>query len=213
MSEAPSYSNRRVEQQTVVKIEPRADGGAWVTGSSGWTAGAPASVAARLGVGSTYGLETRGFSMVTGWRINGVWVDRKSDADLDREHAETMARIERDRRERLEANRQGWTVRSAELPGWLRERLDVFRDRGGEHFETDGWGYELVVCELAAMYYADDFQDTDRINAYAEREGTSGNQHDCAKALARAHHQGLSLAGTASALTPLTGDPLFEATS
>jgi len=78
-----------------------------------------------------------------------------------------------------------------------------------ETFELEGWGYELVVCELAALYAKSNCADDETIDSYAREQGTSGNQHGIAKSLARAHLAGASLAGTVSALSPLTGDPFY----
>lgn len=213
MREQETFTDRYLDTRTVAKIEYSADGSASITGSGGWTAGASAEVASRLTKGSEYGLETRGgpFGWICGWRINGEWVARKSDQQMDAEHAEMVAGFERDRREQLAQHRAEWIGREENLPGWLKERIHVFHERGGEQFELDGWGYELVVCELAALYADSGGQDSAAVLAFAEQHGTSGNQHDCAKALARRHGSGDSLAGTGAALSPLTGSAFYEA--
>ena|SRR6266702_5905600 len=210
-----TFTDRYLETQTVTAIELGEDGSAAVTGSNGWTAGAPAVVAARLSKGSEYDLETRGgpFGRICGWRVAGVWLDRKSDQRMDAEHAEMVAGFDRRRREELAEHRSEWIGREENLPGWLKERIHVFHERGGEQFELDGWGYELVVCELAALYADSGGQDSAAVMAFAEEQGTSGNQHDCAKALARRHGSGDSLAGTVAALSPLTGRAFYEGAS
>lgn len=60
-----------------------------------------------------------------------------------------------------------------------------------------GWGYELIVCELAVMYAAmgpqildktpSTITDTPEISAFADAHGTSGAQHSFALALAQHH--------------------------
>ena len=101
--------------------------------------------------GQEFELETIGFSQITGVKIEGDWVDRKTDADLKREHEEMVAGFKEKNLKRLEQNREDWTRREAELPQWLRDRLEHFHATGKENFEIEGWGYELVACEIAAL--------------------------------------------------------------
>jgi hypothetical protein len=201
-----TYTDRHVEWQTVKNIEHGA-----ITGSSGWTACASDDVVARLSVGAEYGVETKGgpFGRICGWNIGGEWITRKSDQQMDREHAEFLDNVKRDRRKQLDKHRAEWIGRTENLPGWLQDRIQTFRERGRETFELEGWGYELAVCELAALYAESGGEDSDAVNAYASEHGTSGNQHDVAKALARMHGDGQNLAGTVSALSPLTGDAFY----
>lgn len=147
-------------------------------------------------VGKDYEVETVNFSHVTGLRDTYGWLFRKSDQDLEEDHRKMIEEFDRQDRERLAAQRADWTAREAALPEWARARLARFREAGGENFELKGWGYELVVCELAVLYAAGD---TAGVDALEEREGTSGNQHDCAEALAK-HGDRLP-----AALSPLTG--------
>jgi len=204
------YTNRDLETTSVKDIRRYEDGTAAITAETGWTALAPPEAAALLSVGKEYGLETVNLTRVTGWLIDGRWVARKTDADLDREHREMVERYDRERQERLDANRADWQAREGALPQWVRSRLEHFRDMGGEHFETDGWAYELIVAELAVLYLASGGEDDDTINVFAREQGTSGNQHDVARALARMHAKGQPLVGTVSALSPITGDPFYE---
>lgn len=194
-----TYTGRHIEFHVIESVDAR---GISFVGSTG-TAGTP-DLRALLKPGMEVGLETRNFSMITGWLINGRWYFRKTDADLEAEHAALMARWEQDKRDRLERNRAKWAAREAGLPDWIRCRLEHFRDTGGD-FDVEGWGYELVVAELAVLYADSAGEDTPEIETYGRREGTSGNQHDMAKALAHAHRDGIGLAGTVSALSPLTG--------
>jgi hypothetical protein len=147
-------------------------------------------------VGKTYEVETVNWSLVTGLRDAYGWLFRKSDQDLEEDHRKMIEGFDRKDRERLAAHRDEWTAREAALPEWARARLARFREAGGENFELKGWGYELIVCELAVLYAVGDQAGVD---ALAEREGTSGNQHDCAEALAK-HGDVLP-----AALSPLTG--------
>lgn len=207
-----TYTNRRVEYVTVKSVE----GG--VAFDNGWgTAGTP-EVRARLKPGMVVGLEQRGNTIV-GWLVDDQWVMRKSDEELDAERAEWKAKWEQEKREHLEANREDWTRREAALPDWIRARLEHFRatEESPGSFDREGWGYELIIAELAVMYLDGvdpsdytgtdrfEFKDTPAIMDFAREQGTSGNQHGVAEALARAHLEGTNLAGTISALSPLTG--------
>ena len=214
-----AYTNRVLEAQWV-----KAKSGNGITGTTGWTAGAPQEVLDLLGVGDPYILETNRNGIITGWIVKGTWYARKSDQDLEDDHRAMMERIERDRQELLDKNREQWQADEAALPDWLKERLQTFHERGGETFLLDGWGYELMVCRLAEAYAKlgdvilnkDIFEmadfESDEIKQMARDEGTSGNQHSMALALAKRHLQApeSSLAGTPSALSPLTGEPFYE---
>jgi hypothetical protein len=209
--EDSKYTDRHEEIVTVDRKNPSKDGGATLHFTNGWACYAPPEVANRVHVGSVIVQETRNLSLITGWRDASGWILHKSDAGLAREHEEMVEGFKRERRERLAKHRDEWQARTDALPDWLRDRIATFQERGGADFETDGWGYELVVAELAALYTpTDDFADNDAVMAVAREQGTSGNQHDMAKALARAHYKGMSLAGTVSALSPLTGNSFYE---
>lgn len=203
-----TFTDRYLDAKTVAKIDQSA-----VTDTDGWTAIAPVDARPLLRPGARYELETRGgpFGRITGWRIEGRWFGRRSDQQLEAERRQLVEDTDRRHREALDANREDWTRRTVELPHWVRTRLETFLRRGGERFEREGWGYELCVAELAVMYAASGGLDSEQVNTYAADHGTSGNQHDCAKALAREHAAGGSLAGTVSALLPLTGDAFYDA--
>jgi hypothetical protein len=208
--------------QKVVQIEKIENG--IVHWDDGWVfGGVPEDVLPLLAVGDMYIMETRdhprhrghrNFSMVVGMATNTpdpVWLWRKTDEQLDQEHKEMVSGFQRRRQEELDKHREDWTKREAALPEPLRARLQRFRDSGGD-FDRDGWGYELVICELAVLYHYSNQEDTEDIKAYARREGTSGNQHDYAKALSRELAQGHLdvVANSVSALSPITGDPDYS---
>lgn len=155
-------------------------------------------------------LETKGFSTITGVLDidSGHWYFRKSDEDLERERVEFSESLEKSRQALLEANRESWQARTDALPGWIKTRIDKFQESPA--FATEGWGYELCVAELAVFYVNSGGEDTEAIMDYAGENGTSGNQHECAKALAEMHREGEDLYGTISALSPITGDAYYE---
>jgi hypothetical protein len=154
-------------------------------------------------VGQRCEVETVNFSTVTGVRIDGVWLFRLTDDDLDRERQEWLDEHHRQQRERLEANRYEMSQREAALPDWAMRRMRRFHDAGGEEFELSGWGYELHICEYAAAMVANDAA------KIAEHEQqASGNTHGLATLLARLVRDGLQdeAAGDVPAgMAPLTG--------
>lgn len=210
-----TFTRRSLELQTVKSKEVYADGRGAITGSGGWTAGAPKEVIDLLSVGDEYELETHNFSTITGWRVGGKWIERKSDETLADDRQKMLDGFARRDRETLERNRDDWSKRELALPVWLAARLATFHEKGGEQFELSGWGYELTICELAVLYVASNLEDDDSVNAFSREHGTSGNQHDAAKAIAhqRLADPNISMAGTISALSPLTGSAFYEATA
>lgn len=218
------YTDRHLEAQWVQLLNPSSDGnGGSVTGSTGWTAHAPAEVFDRLTVGSPYAIEVRGATLITGWLIDGTWFHRKTDEDLRLDHERYVADSRARRQAELDSTRDDLQARENALPDWIRARLDTFHREGAEDFERDGWSYELAVCELAVLY-ADlgpaiaqhdscTIRDIESpaITEYAHANGTTGNMHGMALALAK-RHVALpeeTMAGTPSALTPLTGSPFY----
>lgn len=211
------YTDRAIE---VVTIEAVSDGGT-VRWTNGWSfGGVPPEHHSLLVVGAEFLSESIRMTQVTGMAtiyrtaagepVVNEWLWHKTDADLEREHAEMVAGFKKRREDDWLANREDWTRREALLPHPLRRRLERFRANGGHNFETDGWGYELTVCELAVLYAKSGGEDDMAVNDYAKKFGTSGNQHDCAKWLSRSLTSDLgdqdAIANAPSALTPLTGD-------
>ena len=191
-------------------------GEAAVTGEDGVTFCPPPEHLAAFTPGVAYRLEGRLGSVVTGCLVGGQWLWRKTDEALADERRVELARFALRQAEDLAAGRQAWEAREAALPGWLRVRLATFRERGGERFELDGWHYELIVAELAALYVESGMEETEEVTAYADAHGVTANQDEVARMLARARlakHDGWTAAGTVSALSPITGDPFYEVRS
>lgn len=169
----------------------------------------------KVKVGDTLVMETRGFSQITGFKFpdSDEWLMYKTDEDLAEEHRKFLEDLAKRRRKELKKNRASYEKRTAALPQWIRERVEHFHAKGGETFELEGWGYELAIAELAVLYAEHGFdEDKDsEVMKYAREHGTSGNQHDFARGLARAHAQSEeSLAGTIGGLSPISGDPYYE---
>lgn len=199
-----TFTNRSTKLVTIKSATPYKDGpGVALTMDDGWTMGSPVD-SEHLSVGQTVVREMFGFNYVGGLRLPDTedWIFHRSDEHFAAEEADRREKWDREKRERLEENRKDWSEREAALPQWLRDRLERFRAAGGENFELEGWGYELIICELAAVYARNGGVDDDEIDRFGSVNGTSGNQHDCAKALA-AHQDEAAL--MPAGLSPLTG--------
>lgn len=206
------FDRRQEELRTIKRI---GDDGSVHTDL--WSYGgdiARALVEAGVQAGEEVIFETVNGSQVTGARRPGQdWLAHKSTDDLVAEHDAMIAGFRKRDREVLDENREDWARREAALPAWLRDRLQTFREHGGEDFDLQGWGYELTICEIAVILLDHDLDpDGEAVMSYAREHGTSGNQHGFALALARMHVEEpeASAAGTVSALSPITGDPLYE---
>lgn len=129
----------------------------------------------------------------------------KTEEDLEADRQEFRRKMREDHQRTLDENREEWTRREEALSLPLRNRLDNFRAKAGiENFNREGWGYELVVSELAAMYAANGGEDTEEVMQYSGREGASGNQHEYAKALVRLlSEEPEKVRDTIAALAPL----------
>lgn len=163
-----------------------------------------ADVGAQLQPGVVFELETIGFSQITGLRVGGVWRFRMTDEDLAAEARKFSEDLHRRAVETLEVNKAAWWAIEEKLPDWIRARINRFREAAGEKFLLEGWGYELVIAQLAVLYADSDEEGADELCSEA---GASGNQVNLARALAEAHKQGRDdlVAVSPSGLGPITG--------
>jgi hypothetical protein len=220
--------NRSIRQYVIEAIDINAEGTSLTittTDHSGW--GNPVNEGTlALKLGDTIELETFQGSMLGGLRLAGSeeWIWHNSDEDIDRQQEESSAKWRAEKLAMVEENRAEWEALEASLPDWIRARIEHFREKAGTGFDTNGWGYELAIAKLAVLYaeLGDIILDhssstispyeSPLIKDYARDHGTSGNQHDVALALAKAHlaEPDRSLAGTISGLYPMTRDPFYE---
>lgn len=196
-----TFSDRRLKADWVRSLE-HSEGSDWysVTGEDGWGAGIPKEAFELLKVGDPFILETKGFSEIGGWIVNGQWYGRLSDEEIKRRNEESLAKMKAEHLAYVEEHREEWTAREAALPDWAKKVMA--KNREDEKFETDymGWGYTLIALELAVIYAKDEsVKDLDTMRGYKESEeaeafhqenGTSGNQAGWAFAIARAHLRG-----------------------
>ena len=217
MSETETYSDRREEAVTIIAVGDHS-----LQWSNQFWLGKtifPEEHRHLIEVGNEFVVETIGFSRVTGIQYAGEWLVHESDQDLERAREERAEERQAQYEREWEENHESWAAREAGLSEPLRQRIERFREKGGHAFETNGWAYELCASELADLYVISGLENDEAISAYAEKHGTTGNQHDFAKAIAaqliEADHSASTLdaercrqvvVGAPSALTPLTGD-------
>lgn len=205
------YTNRSTAEYEVKEVTPKGS----ILTREGTGFGVAPEYAKRLPVGTKFELETRSFSLITGIVLDGEWLFRKSDEDLEADHKKFVADLKAERKAKLDEHRADWQAREDALPEWIRARLINFHKTGGEKFETDGWFYELGVAELADLI--NDTMpnlgeaDSKQVSKYCREQGVSGNQYGIAKLLVRVHREApADIITVPSALTPITGDPFYD---
>lgn len=198
-----NYTNRHHEIRTVESVDHGVS-----YGSSGH--GMFPEMEGKVKPGDEVVVETTNGFTVSGVRdlATGQWYFHKSDEDLESDRKAFSLDLKKKRQESLDAHREEWQQRTNALPEWIKVRIDKFQESPA--FATEGWGYELCVAELAVLYFESEGEESDAISEYSREHGTSGNQHECARALANMHGEGENLYGTISALSPLTGDAYYE---
>lgn len=188
---AQSFTRRRLEKITIKEV---GTGSVSTTDSTGF--GVPAHVAESVKSGEEYFVELYRFNDIGGlMKPDGEYLFHRTDEYFSRKHEEWLAKYKRDLEERYEANKDDWLKRTYALPPRYRDRLDRFINdpEEGEQFRKEGmgWGYELIICELACLYEQHGFGggsfDTEpaEVQEFARKHGTSGNQHDVARAWAK----------------------------
>jgi len=141
-----------------------------------------------LRVGGFYALELHRGSTIAGigtYRNGKVdWLFRHDDHTLwvkwkevvDAERAKHVAYVDE--------NFDDWIERLDKLPSPLKEELTKEIQDKEFVYGFMGFGYCLVIAELAVLYKASDGVDSDEVNAFAGKHGTSGMQHGMAQAIA-----------------------------
>lgn len=157
-------------------------------------------------------VDTIQYSRIVGVRKlpDGDWLFRHTDEEIETQRQEFREKMDADHEALLEANRADWQRREDALPEWLKSRLKRFHDAAGHKFERDGWGYELIICELAVLFEKYGLEAVSgpydempaEVIAYDKNEGCSGNQHDCARALVKHKEESERIP---AGLSPLTG--------
>lgn len=214
------YTQRHIDVVTIEKITLSDKEGGYASIDCGGTGfGLPPKEAAKLVQGQRYELELHRGSSIAGMRLAGLnilgqhheWLFRRDDEWFEAERLRFIEESNRQSEERLEKNREAWTEREQALPDWLRTRIEGYHENGGHEFERDAWGYELVICEMAALFVESNLEEDEKLKAYFSEYGVSGNQVGCAKFLAQVHLEEPELDREVPAgLTPLTGNPYYK---
>lgn len=185
-----TFTKRRLEKITIKNV---GEGSLTTTEHTGFSI--PEYVAPLLKGGDVLYVELYRFNDIGGLMLEeGEFLFHRSDEYFTQRLEKFIADNKRKGEERYLANKADYIKRTKELPERYRNRLNRFLEnpKTAESFRKDpmGWGYELIICELAVLYEKypnkrgswDD--EHEEIKAFAHKHGTSGNQHDVARSWA-----------------------------
>lgn len=149
----------------------------------------PEEFVPKVKVGHYYALELHRGSTVAGVGIrdsNGWidWIFRHDDWTLWAKWKVEVDEAAAKMRTFVDENLEDWKERLDKLPSPLKEELEIEITKDDFVYGYMGFGYCLVIAELAVLYKASGGVDSDEVNEYARKIGTSGNQHGMAKAIA-----------------------------
>lgn len=198
-----TYTDRRHERVRLEKIT-RGDGDyCTVQWANSWGCGLPLNASA-LRVGQSYTLETKGFNNVAGLADpqTDEYLFRRSDQYFEEEHRKFVEELNASREKELREHREEYQAREDALPEPFRSRMRKFHEKPA--FELEGWGYELIICELAVVMM-DNPHDDGPADDFASKHGMSGNQFGCARALASYTKATGDVENVPSGLAPLNG--------
>jgi hypothetical protein len=182
-----SQRRRRMDDFIVERVDDHGDSLTLTsTDHSGFALLSKASLGREIAPGEHLRLETVNGSQISGLRDANDWLFHMSNQELADQARKFSEDLHRKHVERLEANRKRYRQWESELPEWLQARIRRFREAGGEHFLLTGWGYELIICQLADLFDRDLHAEAEKLS---EEQGASCNQLDCAKLLARGRRE------------------------
>jgi len=150
----------------------------------------PKNMLGHMYIGGFYFLELHRGSTVAGVghgvkKEEIVWLFRYDDHALWSKWKKEVDDAKSKHRAEVDENYSDWIERIDKLPETLR--IELTKELANEEFVYGfmGLGYCLVIAELAVLYKASDGVDSDEVNAFASKHGTSGNQHHMAIAIAK----------------------------
>jgi hypothetical protein len=100
--------------------------------------------------GDAITLYTRGFSQVVGLDLNGSRVFLMTDQEIEAQRALQAARMDRQKAERFERERERLDADYEALPQVFRDRIDRFR-ANNPNFREEFESYEMFVCKEAVQ--------------------------------------------------------------
>lgn len=134
------------EKGTITEVEDSEKYHYIRTGSSGFGLDKKYGVVPK--VGDTVEVELVRGSTVRGVKLNGVEVFYKTESQLEEEHKQVVAEINRKRREEFEKNKAKLDKDFDSLPKPFQDRIARFRENNPE-FRIDYEGYEMFCCKEA----------------------------------------------------------------
>jgi len=207
-----AYTERETELITIKAVTRWADEHniVEVHSDQGKTFMLPLAYYERIEQGGVVLVETR-HGYVSGWRVDGEWIKRYTDQELDDQIQTRIAEAKEAAEKHLAEHRADWRSREAALPTFIRERIEFFREVVGHNFDLTGWEYELVVAELCLLYMRSKGDDAPVVDKYCAKHDVDENQRQVAKMLALMAKQapGRSMTQTPSALYFTTGHPFY----
>lgn len=185
MTDHTIFTKRRLEKITVKDV---GEGSITTTDHSGF--GVPKHIIPEIVVGATYYLELYRFNDIGGlMQEDGLYLFHRSDEYFRITLENYLAESKRKQEKNYEDNKEDWQRRTDALSPRYKARMNRFLNdpEKGEAFRKEGmgWGYELIICELAQQYESSGGEDNEDVMTIARFYGTSGNQHDVAKAWAK----------------------------
>lgn len=179
-----TYTGRHIEEMTIKSLDNNI---VMTVEGSGFSL--PEEQAKLLSVGGYYALELQRGSTIAGvgtYRNGDVdWLFRHDDHTLWSQWKKQVDEAKAKQRVFVDENYSDWIDRLDKLPSPLREELTEEIQKEDFVYGYMGFGYCLVIAELAVLYKNSDGEDSDEVNEYASKEGTSGYQHSMAKAIAK----------------------------
>lgn len=185
-----TFTQRRLEKITIKNV---GEGSITSTDHTGFSI--PTYVAPLLKAGDVLYVELHKFNHIGGLMLEeGEFLFHRSDEYFTNQLEKYLADSKRRGEERYEANKADYIKRTKELPERYSNRLNRFLNdpESAERFRKEpmGWGYELIICELAVLYEKygigsgkwDD--EPKEVIDFAKKHGTSGTQHDVARSWA-----------------------------
>lgn len=159
-------------------------------------------------------------SKVRGLDLNGQRVFYKTDDDLDREHKEMVAKLQKEKEERFKKEKTKLDKQYDKLPQCFKKRIDNFR-KNNPKFRVDYENYELFCCSEAVLI-AKTLKTPQKIKEFREsnnrwnlvpklNKGHSGNTMVVSTGMAYWYlQQPEAIIKIAGALSPLVGSREYE---
>lgn len=155
------------EEGTLTKVSPEHGGYYDVTSTTGWSCGVPAKYGVVPNVGDTFVTWGAIGRPIRGMSLNGRVLYYRTPAEQEIENAREIDKMKAERVGEYEGKRTEFDARVTALPDVLRQRVEAFREFGGDDWRYAFEPYELMCCEQAEKM-ARRFRHGDAIKAFAK---------------------------------------------